>query len=281
MTPTAAAADVAVGAEEISSDDSVRRDLWEYEHFVAKTRSGGDGGGGCSGASTASIGMSPVPSAPSTPLLTPLRTSMPTPPSPPHVAEAWRDGSEDRQLRRLHHNAEARRKAGVISSMKRAERESIKERLVAEENDRRRAFRSAGDVRADRWARKTADSPFRSDWRLEDDATFRSHRARDAAEKQRSRTAELRERKIRATLLARSLSETDWREELRREKRTQLESEKKLRALRDVERTNVRAASVLLRKLQRGSELQRPEHAWPSWPSQEDARTCAAMRRTA
>jgi hypothetical protein len=71
------------------------------------------------------------------------------------------------------------------------------------------------------------------------------NRVQDQVEKRRQRLMSHRNREAHNLIFKRAIAESDELDVLRKEKRMLLENEKKLKALRDVERSNARTAEIL------------------------------------
>merc|ERR1712061_608412 len=116
----------------------------------------------------------------------------------------------------------------------RRERQNHLEKLLTSQRDRE-----------ERWSRKLQRSPFAVDLVAENQRIDEENRVRDHVEQRRQRLMAQRNREAHNSIFKRATAEADELEQLRTEKRLLLENEKQLKALRDVERSNARAAQIL------------------------------------
>merc|ERR1719375_1895715 len=130
-------------------------------------------------------------------------------------------------------------------SIRFAQRDAVKRDM----HRSRQAFLSqlnhATEERDERWARKLARSPFAVDLVAENQRIDEENRVHGQVEKRRQRLMAHRNREAHNLIFKRAIAESDELEVLRKEKRALLENEKKLKALRDVERSNARTAEIL------------------------------------
>merc|ERR1712003_307447 len=116
----------------------------------------------------------------------------------------------------------------------RRERQNHVEKLMTSQRDRE-----------ERWSRKLQRSPFAVDLVAENQRIDEENRVRDHVEQRRQRLMAQRNREAHNSIFKRATAEADELDQLRTEKRLLLENERQLKALRDVERSNARAAQIL------------------------------------
>merc|ERR1712029_876905 len=116
------------------------------------------------------------------------------------------------------------REASTITAVSFARRECIKEKMLAEQHERRQAFMCAKQDRLDRWAQKTAASPFHKSLWVEHVRTRKSNQEVDAKERIRVLQAAQRERTVHAAALSGMLLEVDAKEVERKSRQSKMQT---------------------------------------------------------
>eukprot|EP00397_Hematodinium_sp_SG-2012_P043833 GEMP01048816.1.p1 GENE.GEMP01048816.1~~GEMP01048816.1.p1 ORF type:complete len:264 (+),score=107.86 GEMP01048816.1:149-940(+) len=158
-------------------------------------------------------------------------------------------------LRRLELCAKAREESTKIMSFRCVERDSVKCQMTRERQEYLEMVSQSKKERADRWTSKTSRSPFNVDLVAEHQRVDEENRVRTQLDMQKARLAAKREREAHNAIFKRALHTTDELDLLRREKRVLLENEKKLKALRDLEKSNARSELVLHQRRQKHLEF--------------------------
>merc|ERR1719238_2503060 len=115
----------------------------------------------------------------------------------------------------------------------------------------------AGKEREELWGRKLQKSPFAVDLVAENQRIDEENRVRDHIEQRKQKLMHQRNREAHNAIFKRAVAESDDLDVLRQEKRTLLQNEKLLTAMRDVERSNARTAQILQER--RRNELERQQ----------------------
>lgn len=155
---------------------------------------------------------------------------------------------QERLMKRLEMSARAREQSTHIMNMHYARREAVRTEMERERRKYLERLSHSQREREDRWAKRLAKSPFAVDLVAENERILKENRIRDQMEQQRQRCTTRRTREAHNAIFKRATAETDELDYLRAEKRYLLTSERQLRALRDVERSNARTAQVLQRR---------------------------------
>merc|ERR550537_447277 len=111
--------------------------------------------------------------------------------------------------------------------------------------------------RDERWGRKLQRSPFAVDLVAENQRIDEENRVRDHIEQRKQKLMHQRNREAHNAIFKRAVAESDELDVLLQEKRTLLQNEKLLTAMRDVERSNARTAQILQER--RRNELERQQ----------------------
>merc|ERR550514_131974 len=151
----------------------------------------------------------------------------------------------EKLLRRLEMCARAREESTKIMSIRFAQRDAVKEELVRVRRNYLTDLHSARKEREERWVRKTQKSPFAVDLVAETQRIDEESRVRDHIDQRKQKLMHQRNREAHNAIFKRAVAESDELDVLRQEKRTLLENEKLLKAMRDVERSNARTAQIL------------------------------------
>mmetsp|Transcript_75384 Transcript_75384/g.172625 ORF Transcript_75384/g.172625 Transcript_75384/m.172625 type:complete len:243 (-) Transcript_75384:116-844(-) len=151
----------------------------------------------------------------------------------------------ERLLRRLELCAKAREESTRILSYRFAQRDAVKDQLLKERGEYLMEMHRSKRERDQKWNRKLQRSPFAVDLVAENQRIDEENRVRAQIQLRKERLAAHRQREAHNVIFRRAVSETDELEILRREKRILLENEKQLKAMRDVEKTNARAAAFV------------------------------------
>merc|ERR1719203_1742112 len=106
-------------------------------------------------------------------------------------------------------------------------------------------MRASHMERVMRWTQKTQSSPLAVDLWAEDERKFEHTRAKQAAEKRQKLRMERQELAAHSTILDKASAEQDELEMLRAEKRQLAFNQKRLKAMKDVEKSNARVAKFL------------------------------------
>lgn len=177
---------------------------------------------------------------------------------------------EDRErlLRRLEMCAKAREESTKIMSIRYAQRDAVKSDRQRERQLHQEKLLASARDRDERWSRKMQRSPFSIDLVAETQRIDEENRVRDHVEQRRQRLLAKHSREAHNSIFKRATAESDELDQLRTEKRLLLESERQLKALRDVERSNARTAQILeeRRRLQVQRQLQGQAVATPREP---------------
>merc|ERR1712137_475 len=155
---------------------------------------------------------------------------------------------QERLMKRLEMCVRAREQSTQIMNMQYVRREAVRTELERERRQYLERLAHSQREREDRWAKRLAKSPFAVDLVAENERILKENRIRDHMEQQRQRCTTHRTREAHNAIFKRATAETDELDYLRAEKRYLLTSERQLRALRDVERSNARTAQVLQRR---------------------------------
>mmetsp|Transcript_143021 Transcript_143021/g.202308 ORF Transcript_143021/g.202308 Transcript_143021/m.202308 type:complete len:191 (+) Transcript_143021:40-612(+) len=167
-----------------------------------------------------------------------------------------RDEGRDRLLRRSEHNARARAHASKVAGYNESERIKARDEFRREKVLSRRNFLDALREREERWVYKTQDSPFYEDLWAEDDRIFHVNISRNKELQMQSKLSQLRQREAYDAIKRRATAEHDELEVLRSERRFYVQSQKHLKAMKDVSKTNARTAKVIEDRNKREFERQ-------------------------
>merc|ERR550514_1918886 len=162
----------------------------------------------------------------------------------------------EKLLRRLEMCARAREESTKIMSIRFAQRDAVKEELVRVRRNYLTDLDSARREREERWGRKLQKSPFAVDLVAETQRIDEENRVRDHIEQRKQKLMHQRNREAYNAIFKRAVAESDELDVLREEKRTLLQNEKLLTAMRDVERSNARTAQILQERRRNDLEQQ-------------------------
>lgn len=180
----------------------------------------------------------------------------------------------ERLLRRLEKCAEAREESSKIMSLAFAQHDAVKANMRRERQQLVEKVAISQRERDERWSRKLQKSPFAVDLVAETQRIEEENRVRDHVEQRRQRLMAKKNREAHNSIFDRALAETDELQQLRTEKRLLFESERQLKALRDVEKSNAFKARILQER--RYQQAQRQE----SQAQQELLKQLLCERRT-
>lgn len=162
----------------------------------------------------------------------------------------------NRQIRRFESNSLARQETIQIGSYRKLQRDSLKHEIsahrAAEEAEVARSYAS----RRTRWGERLKSSPFTVDQLAAIDQSLAKVRAREAADRQALELKEYRDRECRNLIFSRAVADDDALGRMRDHKRRLLADERRLRAQRDVRKTEMRMARVDSEKTNKLNERQ-------------------------
>merc|ERR1719235_1074863 len=142
-------------------------------------------------------------------------------------------------------SARAREESTKIMSIRLAQRDYVKKEMRRTKQEFHQQLHDSTLERDERWGRKLARSPFAVDLVAENQRIDEENRVQDQVERRRNRLVAQRHREAHNVIFKRAIAESDELDILRSEKRMLLDNEKRLKALRDVERSNARTAQIL------------------------------------
>jgi len=160
----------------------------------------------------------------------------------------------ERLLRRLEMCAKAREESTKIMSIRYAQRDAVKNDMRRDRQQFLEKISTTQHERDERWSRKLQRSPFAVDLVAENQRIDEEHRVQRTMETRRQRLLTQRNREAHEAIFKRATAETDELDQLRMEKRLMLETEKQLKALKDVEKSNARTAQILQNRRRRQLE---------------------------
>jgi len=184
--------------------------------------------------------------------------------------------SEERErlLRRLEMCAKAREQSAKIMSIKFAERDALKNDMRRQRELYQEKLSTSQRDRAERWSRRMQRSPFAVDLLAENQRIDEENRVQRTVEQRRQRAIALQKKEAHNSIFKRATAESDELEKLRAEKRTLLENERQLKALKDVEKSNARTAQILQERSRRYLERESQQSMMrlssdriPDWPT--------------
>lgn len=133
----------------------------------------------------------------------------------------------------------ARAQSAQIMSKRFMQRDRMKQQYL---DDKARSAYSRADHKTKKlthWKHKTANSPFMVNLVAEGERIEEEHQVRIESETRRASEIDARQREAKQEIILRALQEDSELEALRREKRAIIEEERRLKALLDLEKTNV------------------------------------------
>lgn len=166
-----------------------------------------------------------------------------------------KEPEEAKLIRRLEMCARAREESTKIMSLRYAQRNNVREEYLREQRQFEKTENRVRRERYDRWSSKTQKSPFNIDLVAEHQRLDEESRMRDQLEQRKNKLASKRDRDAHNAIFKRAIQTQDELDLLRKEKRELLENEKRLKAMRDLEKSNARTELVLQQRRQRHLEL--------------------------
>jgi len=140
----------------------------------------------------------------------------------------------------------ARAESAAIMAQRIKQRNRVKKRYLANRNREIRKTTRAAERRRRNWEKKLASSPFCVDLVAENERIDEENRIRIRMEERRKKKLRRRKEKVKNQILLKALAEASDLEQLRKEKRMIQEEERRLKALRDLEKTNGKRKQDLL-----------------------------------
>merc|ERR1719198_385356 len=140
--------------------------------------------------------------------------------------------------------------------MRFAERDAVKSSMRQDKQHFQDKLQMHKQERDERWARKLQRSPFAVDLVAENQRIEEENSVQSQVERRRQRLVDKRSREAHNLIFKRAIAESDELDILRTEKRMLLDNEKRLKALRDVERSNARTAQILQERRRQQMEKQ-------------------------
>jgi len=160
-----------------------------------------------------------------------------------------------RVIRRLEMCARAREESTKIMSLRVAERNSVRDDMLREKRKYEDLEAITRKDRQDRWTQKTQKSPFNVDLLAQHQRLDEESKMRIQMESRKAKIAARKERETQDALTKKVGAHEMELEALRKEKRQLLENEKKLKAMRDLEKSNARTEMILQSRRNRQLEL--------------------------
>ena len=142
--------------------------------------------------------------------------------------------------------AQARAESARIMSKRYRERTAMKEKFLKKRKKADAKSRKSKEKMRAKWAKKLASSPFCVDLVAENERIDEETRIRLKLEEKRRKRLEKRKEKVKKQIILKALAEASDLDSLRREKRLINAEEKRLKALRDLEKTNGKRKQDLL-----------------------------------
>eukprot|EP00948_MAST-09A_sp_MAST-9A-sp1_P001385 g1385.t1 len=140
----------------------------------------------------------------------------------------------------------ARAESAAIMAQRIKQRNRVKKRYLANRQREIRKTTRAAERRRRNWEKKLASSPFCVDLVAENERIDEENRIRIRMEERRKKKLRRRKEKVKNQILLKALAEASDLEQLRKEKRMIQEEERRLKALRDLEKTNGKRKQDLL-----------------------------------
>ena len=138
-----------------------------------------------------------------------------------------------------------------IGTYRRVQRDEVLQDMLSSREAEGLEYAKCKADREQRWSARLEKSPFRQDLPKET-ATCLERAKRLEASERRARSVQERVQRDGLNLIfRRAVAEEDKANELRKEKRELLEQQKKLKALKEYERTQIRAIHAINQKLQK------------------------------
>lgn len=154
------------------------------------------------------------------------------------------------------------------------DREMVKQRMIREDSIRKSQVRHARKKMQQKWKRKMKRSPYNvnlvaQSQKIEEETRFRNHRQQKSEKLIRKR-----KEKLKNEIILKALSEESDLLALRDEKRAILMEERRLKALLDLERANLRRKQDLLaaQRAERKRHQAKIEHRRQKYTQQMEAR---------
>mmetsp|Transcript_4468 Transcript_4468/g.12525 ORF Transcript_4468/g.12525 Transcript_4468/m.12525 type:complete len:190 (-) Transcript_4468:93-662(-) len=162
-----------------------------------------------------------------------------------------------RLMRRLGHNARANEGRAKLEAHNFVHRERSLNTMKELDRSLKEAVRAAHEERVQRWTEKLSSSPFHVDQWAQDEAKYHQSKKLLVLERKNKARMERQQQEAHNLILDRASADIDELEMLRAEKRRLVENTKKLKAMKDVEKTNSRVAKAFHMKHQ--TELDRQQ----------------------
>ena len=150
-------------------------------------------------------------------------------------------GSDDEGL-----SAQARAQSARIMSRRYQQRTAMKQKFLKKRKKADAKSRKGKEKMRAKWAKKLASSPFCVDLVAENERIDEETRIRLKLEENRRKRLTKRKEKVKKQIILKALAEASDLDSLRREKRLIAAEEKRLKALRDLEKTNGKRKQDLL-----------------------------------
>ena len=154
------------------------------------------------------------------------------------------------------------------------ERETVKQRMLRDDNMRKSQIRKSRKKMQQKWKRKMKHSPYNvnlvaQSQRIEEETRFRNRRSAS-----NEKTIRKRKEKLKNEIILKALSEESDLLALRDEKRAIIMEERRLKALLDLERANLRRKQDLLaaQRAERKRHQAKIEHRRQKYTQQMEAR---------
>lgn len=178
------------------------------------------------------------------------------------IGEATAKQPEEMKLiRRLEMCARAREESTKIMSLRCAQRNSVRDEMMREKRVFEELVSRTRRDRHERWTNKTQRSPFNVDLLAQHQRLDEESRVREQLESRKARLASRRDREAHNAIFKRAIQSSDELDLLRKEKRLLLENEKRLKAMRDLEKSNARTEQILQQRRQKVLELVKSRNA--------------------
>jgi len=147
-------------------------------------------------------------------------------------------------VRRMRHCAKAREDSTRLLSMRFLQRDIVKSSLNRETENNALALALNRRLSEDRWAKKLAKSPYNCDQLAQAEKALEENKILDLIKSRKKTIEKNRKADAETKIIQHGLSERDELAILREQKRSLLNKEKELRAIRDIGKTAARTAKV-------------------------------------
>jgi hypothetical protein len=152
------------------------------------------------------------------------------------------DAAEAREHRLQELSMQARAESFQIHALRVAQREMIREKMAMEEYMHQRLKASIASQRKNRW--QTKSSPYQCDLVAENQRILEEMRVRSQLERRNKKLKSSHDQKALQAIFQDAVRGFDQLENLRAESRALQEHDKRLKALRDVEKSNRRSQKI-------------------------------------